>query len=612
MNKIKKYIRHHLVGLTIILACGIVASLPFFSDRLIVGNDYYFNQARMQSTVNSIKDGQLLPQVDPSAFGGWGHSWNIFYGPLVTYLVIPIKIFTSWPIAINILSIILLVSSGITMYIFAFTVSKKRKLALIAAILFMLSSPLILTAFRSNNQGRMLVVTLMPLVFDGLYRIIYKQKYGVILLSFSAAGVILSHMLSAAILALATIVFIIANIKRIDKSMAVNIIKATAITIGLSAFFILPFLEAQKLGIYNISNKEFQQTAMSMTASTAFESSISPGALLFKNQEFPVSGIFIQLWVVIGAASTIFLSKSTMPKKIFRNCCYLWISLALLLLVCTPYIPWDKMPSSFYTLQFPSRRLLPLITFIASVIGAAGIYYALPKFKSEKNNTKIFYLAISSLIIICFSVISPAIGFYSQSYYSTLQPSKILSHVDDSSTVPEDIWKNIVEPFAISSGEYLPTSLSVAGHRNPDSTRHYSYTIASANFLLTRGDQPKSSDKSLLLSDYKKIGSHMSVNFVSKNSSLPSTIEMPAIYYPGYKAVVEINKQQSYTLSTTASENGLVNVSLPTNYKGGTVHIWYGLSTWTTIGLLATLTTIITLSVFWVVYRIKNKRRRNR
>ena len=104
----------------------------------------------------------------------------------------------------------------------------------------------------------------------------------------------------------------------------------------------------------------------------------------------------------------------------------------------------------------------------------------------------------------------------------------------------------------------------------------------------------------------------MSVNFVSKNSSLPSTIEMPAIYYPGYKAVVEINKQQSYTLSTTASENGLVNVSLPTNYKGGTVHIWYGLSTWTTIGLLATLTTIITLSVFWVVYRIKNKRRRNR
>lgn len=608
LKKISQTIHIHSKEFLIIFVCGLIASLPFIAGDLIVGNDYFFNQARLQSTAHALQDGQIVPQVDPSAFGGWGHSWNIFYGPLVTYLILPIKLFTTWPIAINLLSIIFLITSGFTMYGFIFTVTKKRKMALFAGLLFMLASPLVMTALRSNNQSRTLVVTLMPLVFDGLYRIVHQKRAGVILTAVSATGIILSHMLSAVIIAGAALLFLLANLKKFNRSTWLDLAKASALTVGFSAFFLLPFLEASHLHIYNISNSEFQQSAMSMTAQTAFDSSIKPAALLFGNQEFPVPGLYIQLWVLVGAAAIIFLTRKNMTRDVFRYSLLLWVVLAILLWLCTPYVPWNHVPSALYTLQFPSRRLMPLIAFIASILGAIGLYYLLPTIRSQKDNDLHYNVTIISVVITCFTLIAPAINFYSHNQHSLAGPSKTLTHIDDSTSVPESVWRSIVEPWSISSGEYLPTALAEAGNRNPNSTKYYSYTIASANYLTKRGNIPQTSHNTITLHDFSKNGSHMSLRF-KNNSRTNVDVELPAIYYPGYQAIIE-DSSHTQALTTSPSKNGLLNISLPPSNQEKTVTIWYGLSKCTTIGLLITGFSAVLVLIFTVLKVVRNRRKR--
>ena len=54
--------------------------------QIMTGDDYAFHVTRMQSASRAWSNGQFLPQVDPDALNGFGYAYNLFYGPLVTYL----------------------------------------------------------------------------------------------------------------------------------------------------------------------------------------------------------------------------------------------------------------------------------------------------------------------------------------------------------------------------------------------------------------------------------------------------------------------------------------------------------------------------------------------
>lgn len=597
MKNFLKKLKPHLGFLAVILVCGLAVSTPFFSRKLIQGSDFYFNQARIKSTASALADGQIIPQLDPNAFGGFGHSWNLFYGPLPTYFGGFLRLLTGdWNLAINLMSIILIVSSGFSMYWASVAISKNKRIAIISALLYMLASPIIVTVFRTNNQSRMFVTAFMPLIFSGMWRIFNRQKGGIIELTLSASGIILSHMLSIIIVAFPALIFVAFYWKKFFKKPIFRDFLIAGVSIlGFCAFFILPFLETQKLGIYNISNSEFKQTAMSMVAKTAYDSSISPGELLFRNQEYPVSGIYIQLWILILAATIFLFAKNKMPKNIQNLGIIAWAVTAILLFLCSNFVPWSKMPDFFYTLQFPSRRLMPIIALITSFLGGFGIFY----FIKNKDN---FNIIILSAVVLSFAVLAPTIGFYSREKYSIEKPNLNLVKMDDSREIPHEQSSSIIEPLSVSSGEYLPTALSVAGNRNPNSSRYYSYTISSANFLIERGKTPKIERGNSTISDFQKTGSKMtfSLNFPIKEST---EIELPAIYYPGYEAKFEDGQH----IETTFSKNGLVLLRIPQG-KSGKITTRYGLSTFTKIGLLITTITFLAFAVFYAnkVWRIKS------
>ncbi len=111
--------------------------------------------------------------------------------------------------------------------------------------------------------------------------------------------------------------------------------------------------------------------------------------------------------------------------------------------------------------------------------------------------------------------------------------------------------------------------------------------------LEERGTKLKVVSGEAKLKEAKKDG--LNVDFAVENDEGVSEIELPMIWYPGYKAEMDGEK-----LDVKASdEYGMVLVTVPEG-KSGEVKVYYGLSTMTGIGL-AVSTVTAGLSVAWLV-----------
>ena len=97
------------------------------------------------------------------------------------------------------------------------------------------------------------------------------------------------------------------------------------------------------------------------------------------------------------------------------------------------------------------------------------------------------------------------------------------------------------------------------------------------------------------------------VTFDVNKSSKIARIELPKIYYPGYKAYSNLNGKKEKLL-VQPSKNGYVQINLPKGISGKIV-TYYGLSLATVIGLLLTGVTIIIIIVWTCKQPYRRKKR---
>ena len=122
----------------VIIIVGTLVCLPVVRNGLSNGHDVIFHAYRAASTAHAIKDDQLVPQVDPNALGGFGYSWNMFYGPLSSYICSLFRVFTpSWSIAINLFILMSVIASGIFIYKLVFEITDKKMPSLFSSFIYM-------------------------------------------------------------------------------------------------------------------------------------------------------------------------------------------------------------------------------------------------------------------------------------------------------------------------------------------------------------------------------------------------------------------------------------------------------------------------------------------
>jgi hypothetical protein len=545
--------------LTIFIFAAILL-LPLFKNGILYTDDVDFHERRYIGTLNALKDGQILPQVDPSAVGGFGNGVNIFYGPFSSYISVIFRAITpNWAFAINLMFYIFVVFSGIAMYRLIRETAGGSHLPALIAALFYMSMPYHLNdIFLRHSPGELLAFGFLPLIILGLLRIFNNRKYAVPLLTISAAGLIISHTVSAFIVAGFALIFCAVNYKKLfQKSVFPKLLLSIIFTLSLSAFFLLPLLEAKSNNLYNIFNPDFLTHNMAMNADFLEAHTLTPANLIFGSASS--SGAY---FFAIGACSSaVIVIALFFFKKLSRFSKVLLILGLVSLALTTPIVPWRLVPSIFYSIQFPWRLLL-ISSFCLSAVAGEVAVLVFTKLSRRKFSPTAVAAAISFILLL---VSSPILVQADNAPVHAVVPTNDIMDVDNI---------NSYLKLGISGAEYFPESFKSDYFLEP---------------LKNRGDRPLALPGSAAIFDYKKTGTHLDFDISSVTAT---TIELPLVYYSGYAAT----SSNGAHIEVSPSPLGLVQLVIPSGELHISVH--FAGSAATHVGIIISVMSLCALAGF--------------
>jgi len=567
-----------------IIFVSIFLGIVLLKASVTTGHDVIFHMFRQESTYHAILDGQIVPQVDLEALGGYGQAWNIFYGPLSTYIITFLRIISiNWSMAINLFVLLVIIFSGIFMYQFVRKISNNETAGLLSSLAYISAPYFLLDIYIRQSQGEIVAFVFLPLLMLGLHELIKTKEYkkAVFKIVTSAVGLILSHTLSVLIVALFSLLYLILNYKDINKTVIKKIVQCILFICLLSAFFILPLLEAKSIGIYNIFDTDYQIHHMAMNNDYVDSVAISPERFFTDSWKFESAmgtpedmNMNLGILNIIGLILTVvFFIKSKEDKK-YKIIGIVFLVMSLIL--ASNLIPWNLVPQSLLLIQFPYRFMI-IAVFASSLLLGLSLKYFIT------NRNKLLFIIVTIGIIILSNI----------QFLNFVGNKKVFNQNDYS--LDAEYYLN-----GIGTGEYLPKQIT------PIDVNSIGWSALARNsaiqFLRERGNDPIILSGSIEFENYIKELSHMEMYIMSYGDSV---LELPVIYYPGYKAILIADNGEKITLNTTYSENGLLKIDIPETK--GKLKVWYGMSKATTIGFICTISTLFCV-VIWQIYLITKKR----
>ena len=242
--------------------------------------------------------------------------------------------------------------------------------------------------------------------------------------------------------------------------------------------------------------------------------------------------------------------------------------------MCTKFFPWVCMPQLLTNIQFP-WRLIGLAMFFFSFVMAVNVCELINQINKEKIRTVIYILVI--LIIGIFTAFR-------------LQKYNIMAVTPDRLTDREYediIIKNPVLSHFKINREYLP----------------YKVYVQMYKYLDTREDRVYIIDGKATIKNEEKQG--LCLRFDAQNSQ-NSVLELPYIFYPGYRAEITDNVNTKI-LPITESDNGFLQITIPDTFENAKVTIQYTGTLLEKASYIISLVSLIIFIVYVVYYRKKFK-----
>lgn len=540
----------------------------------MIGDDANFHALRLQSAAHAWQDGQIVPQVDPTVLNGYGYSYNIFYGPLITYITALLRlIIPNWAIVINLSLVLMMVLSGVMMCYAIHKISRKPVLAALAGIIYITAPYHVLDLTVRVAVGELMAFVVAPLLILGLYQLVNRQRGAVRNIVISASVMLLSHNLSVLLFALMAILYLVLNYKSLKNwQIWQKILVAGGLIIGLTAFFTLPMLEAKFSNTYAIFNKEYSLDYMCVNPAQLNDSWIHPAELVFDNYELTpnytvvdtTSNIRLGLIMTVSLIGFLFVAHriDVKPEKKFVISLYVIAVLALLLMVGVR--KWEWMPSLLYSLQFVWRLLL-VVTVAMSVVTSYVIYDFMRGMVEHRQQ-----LAILAIGILAVYPVSDLVVYHPE------------RHRDAGDLVDSSVFNGGVGWGA----EYLPVQLPCGGRQEDLECDVY----AVYDYVNERGEKIEILDGKAKIRDIAHNGTKWSFYIEDVEESV--TLELPAVWYPGYKATLNGKKVDVHP----SEKRGFVEINID---EAGEVKVKYGTSLATGIGLAISLMTMLGIVAWW-------------
>lgn len=511
--------------LALVLAT-LVVGLPLLRGKMLDGDDAVFHLFRSYTTRAAISDGQLIPMINPYILGGFGYAYNMFYGILSSYGITLLSyLFKPFGLCVNIFILIVIFLSGLAMYQFVKDISKDKYIGLLGAFIYISSPYFLYDIYNRLALGEIVAFIFIPLLFYGIHSLIYDAKKKWYLLTIGTAGLFLSHTVSAFMIGIFAGLYLLINIKYLNKDIIKKIIFSLGLAFLLALPNILPLIEAKVSSEYMVFNAHYMKTTgVMMTNRSINLFQISRDELVIMTQVYVLLTVFIMIY-------SIWIKKKN--KKIKSIYSYIVLCIFALLLTIK-LVPWQFLPDILSTPQFPWRYLQAASFFLALLIPL--IYQNI----CHKEIKKWLFIPISVCLIFSIAVTTTTIMNNEGINDNLLESTSIKKRGD------------IARGVGTASAEYLPKR-----------------AIYNYEYLVSHSKHPTILKGNSTIANVERHGSHLS--FTSENSS-STIIELPYIYYPGY-----IIKDGQTSIASFETDNGLLGIELApgkhhiTAYYRGTI-----------------------------------------
>lgn len=525
MKKIDKIIRCKCMPYILMILLTAVICIPIFTMNLFLRNEATLHMARIISIDEVLKDGVFPPIIDYKFMNGFGYALNLFYGPLTTYIPIVIyNIFGTAGLSFKVFSILTVIVSFIAMYKCTYSITKRRSISTISALLY-ISMPYKLSNIYSRNAiGEFTALIFVPIVFEGLYNILNGDKKKSYLLSIGIIGLVLSHTISTIYMALFCLIYLLLNI---DKLKNIKVWKIFGINIVISflvcAFYAIPLLEHMLSADYTI----FSPQKMGSTPEAVQNTGLSLGDLFANeagDQEIRFSLGFV---TIILSILTFFCYKKI--KKDYKDTYISFIILSIITLVMsTKLFPWLLMPNFLTVIQFAWRNLGFFAFFASFVLGVNAIVFAEDILKKEVFKDTFIFAVIISIFVFSF------LGVLRDWKFDDLSGESLLD---------KRIKENEKVPVFQVNREYMP--LKANNDLDYVQNRENKTYVISGKAEIIEENKEKLSDDIFI-----------------ENVESKAVLELPYLYYLGYDAEIKYDDSNFEKLELTESDKGFLEVEI--------------------------------------------------
>lgn len=332
----------------------VAASLPLFADFVFSGtdNDLGFHMTRITAVAKELENGQFPVRMMTSMLNGYGYANSLYYCDIFLYLpamlynmMVPLSTcYQIYAVFINAATCV------IGYYVFS-RMTHDRNLGLLGSMLYTLSSYRMFNLYIRSAVGEYTAMCFLPLIIYGLWRI-YKtdspKRKDWLSLSIGMAGIIQCHVLSVEIVMMFIILFLLMNIKKTMKwKRLAAFIKAAIVTIGLTAWFVLPFLESMLQMEVEI-NEKINKIQVSGLYPVQLFGLLAYGDVINIDAIYYPKSISIGISFIAGIAIAVYLCLHRQQWKLEEKAHYkafrIIFIMALISVVMTLYcIPYDDI-----------------------------------------------------------------------------------------------------------------------------------------------------------------------------------------------------------------------------------------------------------------------------
>lgn len=557
IDQVEKFIRNKkTISYVIIICVSIFACIPLFSKYADISTDDGIQHIyRLIGTFSSLKEGNLFPVIMSKFCNGFGYSWNIFYSPLTAYLPLFFKLFTSsFVLCLKLFIFTTMLLSGIYMYKLVFRITKSHRASVISGIIYITAPYHLTDIYNRVAVAELATFTFLPIIFIGMYDL-FKENRNSYYLVIGAIGLTLTHNVLTIYIAIFCLLYMIINYKKINKNIIKTVLIDVLIILLCTSFYWMPLLEHY----FKVEYEVFIHGRM-FNENTLIESKLSVIDFLC-GVKWRIN-LYLGLPIILGIIFT-FIYRNKIDVKI-RTYVAIFLSFGITsLIISLKIFPFEYLPSFLKMLQFIWRMLI-FSSFFLSIVSGITINMFI------KNNSKRKVLFAIIFIIYSLVVVN-----------STKQMTKI-TFDEEKHLIPVPVNSRTLKVHAgCATFEYLPKK----AYSNLDYIK-----TRNSNAIILSGEAE--------IINENKNGTKMT--FEANNIKENVEIELPYIYYLGYKATLTDEEGNISKLQIKESDNGFCMIDVK-DIEKGTINITYEGTTLMKVSYVSTLVGIIVL--VWIVYK---------